>query len=74
MRIRGEVVRHRVARGSKSARTAVLLRSGEREYLLRRPGGAYRDEALEALVGKTIDAEGEVRAAELFLTAWRVVD
>jgi hypothetical protein len=75
MQIRGQVVRHAVARGSKSARKALLLRSGSTEYLLRRQGGnAYRDETLEALVGKTIEAEGTLHERELFLTAWRVVE
>lgn len=74
MQIRGEVVRHSVARGSKSARLAVLLRSGGREYLLRRSGGDYRDAVLEALVGKTIEAEGTLHESELFLTDWRVLD
>jgi len=75
MRFRGEVVRHAVARGSKSARAAVLLRTAGREYLLRRQGGhPFRDPVLDALVGHTIAGEGTLHDHVLIMESWRVVE
>jgi hypothetical protein len=61
-RITGTVARAQIAPGSKSEHRGVVLRTatGE-EYVLRRRGGnAFRDEALERLVGATITGEGLV--------------
>lgn len=75
MRFRGRVVRQRVARGSKSERTAVVLRTARRDYVLRRVGGhALRDPQLDALVGHTVEGEGLVRDYVLILSTWRIVD
>jgi hypothetical protein len=74
MMFRGDVVRQTVARGSKSERAAVLLRTADGEYVLRRQGGhPLRDTQLEALVGHTIEGEGVVRDYVLILSSWRVV-
>lgn len=75
MRWRGEVLQHRVARGSKSERAAVLLRMGEREYVLRRlEGNPFNDPVLKDLVGKTIECEGTIHDYTLIMSSWRVVD
>jgi len=45
--------------GSKSERMAVMLRTDEGDYVLRRKGGlAFDDDALEALVGKRLGCRG----------------
>ena len=75
MKFRGRVVRQRVARGSKSERTAVVLKTGRRDYVLRRAGGhALRDPQVDALVGHTIEGEGIVREYVLIMSEWRIVD
>lgn len=74
MKFRGLVVRQPVARGSKSERTAVMLRTGDGEYVLRRQGGnPLHDEQVEALVGHTIEGEGIVRDYVLIMSTWRTV-
>jgi hypothetical protein len=75
MRFRGRVLRRRVARGSKSERTAVVLKTGRRDYVLRRAGGhARRDPQVDALVGHTVEGEGIVREYVLIMSEWRIVD
>ncbi len=75
MKFRGRVVHHRVARNSKSERTAVMLRTASRDYVLRREGGhPLHDAPLEALVGHTIEGEGIVRDYVLIMSTWRIVD
>jgi hypothetical protein len=76
MQFRGEVVRHAVARGSKSARPAVLLRTADREYVLRRQGGnPFHDPVLDALVGHTIAGEGTLHDDHvLIMSTWHMVD
>ena len=61
-RITGIVSRDLVAKGSKSERTAVVLRTQDgKQFVLRREGGnAFRDQVLEDLVGKTITGSGVV--------------
>ena len=69
------ILRRRVARGSKSERRAVTLRTAEREYVLRRQGGhPFRDAALDELVGRTIEADGTVHDHVLIMSRWRVVE
>ena len=73
MHSRGQVVRKTVARGSKSEHDAVVLITGADELKLRRVGGnPFSDPALEQLVGKTIECEGEARDGTLVVTSWRV--
>jgi len=75
MRFRGRVVRQRVARGSKSERRAVMLKTAHRDYVLRRSGGpALDDVELDALVGHTVEGEGIVRDYVLIMSMWRIVD
>src|SRR5262249_18073290 len=74
MMVRGDVGRQAGARGAKAERAAVLLRTADGEYVLRRQGGhPLRDTQLEALVGHTIEGEGVVRDYVLILSSWRVV-
>ena len=75
MRFRGRVVRQQVARGSKSERTAVVLRTARRDYVLRRVGGhAMRDPQVDALIGHTVEGEGVVRDYVLVMSTWQIVD
>ncbi len=70
----GRVERRQVGRGSKSEHRAVVLITEGAEYVLRRRGGnAFRDPALDALVGRTMEFQGEPRATTLHVTAWREV-
>jgi hypothetical protein len=72
----GLVVRKRVAEGSKSERDAVVLRTDERDLVLRRQGGnAFSDPALDALVGRRIRGQGRLAAGyTLILDEWEVVE
>ena len=73
-RITGTVLRAPIATGSKSEHVAVVLRSeaGE-QHILRRAGGhAFRDQVLEALVGKTITGTGLVTGQTFIMDKWTV--
>ena len=65
----GEVVKKRVAPGSKSEHDAVVLMAADgAEYLLRRLGGnAFSDPDLDALVGKRIRGAGNIVAGATFI-------
>ncbi|HEY7663898.1 MAG TPA: hypothetical protein VH934_12335 [Xanthobacteraceae bacterium] len=73
-RITGTVARTRVAPGSKSERVDVVLRTaGGDEYAFRRLGGnAFRDDALEKLVGKTITTTGQLADHIFIMKDWTV--
>jgi hypothetical protein len=73
-RIDGTVTRARVAPGSKSDRTAVVLRTARGDqYILRRAeGNAFHDEALEALVGAEIAGTGIVAGQTFIMNDWTV--
>jgi hypothetical protein len=59
--VRGTVARRPYAVGSKSEHEAVMLITDEGEFRLQLKGGnPFRDPALDALVGKRIEAEGVV--------------
>lgn len=73
-RITGTVLRAPVAAGSKSEHVAMVLRtrSGE-QHILRRVGGhAFRDQALEALLGKTVTGTGRVTGQTFIMDDWSV--
>jgi hypothetical protein len=71
-RFKGRVISKITSKGSKSERVAVQLDTGEALYILRRPGAnPFRDEVLDELVGKTIDARGRLRGHTLFLEEWK---
>jgi hypothetical protein len=71
-RITGTVMRSRIAPGSKSDHVGVVLRTESgKEYILRRSGGnAFRDEALEELVGNTITGVGFVVGQTFIMKDW----
>lgn len=71
MKLKGKVVRAMFGEGSKSHHMAVFLETAEGTYKLRRPeGNPFVDSELEALVGKTIVGEGEIRDYLFMLTDW----
>ncbi|MEI8396677.1 MAG: hypothetical protein WCF85_18240 [Rhodospirillaceae bacterium] len=71
MRHVGTVFRARYAPGSKSDHVAVMIRTSNGEFRLRRRGGnAFQDEMLEALVGKTISASGQLTETTLIMDEW----
>ena len=72
MKYRGEVVRRRIGRRTKSERVAVMLVTEEGDYVLRQRGGhTFEDPVLEALVGRTLEFEGELSDYTLLVTTWR---
>jgi len=75
-RITGTVLRAPVATGSKSERVALVLRTNAGDqHILRRAGGhAFHDEALEALVGKTVTGTGLVMGQTFIMDKWMVED
>ena len=73
----GNVVRKRVAHGSKSDRSAVVMISDadSREYILRRLGGnPFRDSELDELVGHHLHCEGDLSGQTLILKSYRIDD
>ena len=75
MQIKGRVIKEVVAKGSKSERSAVLLDTGKKQYVLRRPGeNPYSDPILDDLVGKNISATGNLNGTTLFLSDWSEID
>ena len=57
---------------SKSARDAVVLETDEGDFVLRIQGGnAFSDPRLDALVGKTIEADGIMLPGLFILTHWK---
>jgi hypothetical protein len=68
---RGDVVRKAVAVGSKSERSAVVLKTDNGDFVLRIVGGnAFADQRLDALVGTRIRAEGELNGTTLLMRSW----
>ncbi|HLN74489.1 MAG TPA: hypothetical protein VK205_14450 [Prolixibacteraceae bacterium] len=60
-KLTGKVVVQKFAEGSKSEHDAVFLDTGKQKYRLRKKGGnPFYDESLHALVGKTIELEGNI--------------
>ena len=71
MQLKGKVIRELVGKGSKSERGAVMLDTGKHKYVLRRMGGnPYSDPELDGLVGKNIEAEGNVTGYTLIMSDW----
>ena len=67
----GTVVKACFAPGSKSEREAVMLDTGSERLVLRQKGGnAFRDPALEALVGRRITGSGHRTGYTLILDNW----
>jgi hypothetical protein len=75
-RFTGNVIRKQWGRGSKSEHMAVALESGQSLLKLRREGGnPFHDEQLEKLVGRKIEARGELLdASTLLMSSWQTLD
>jgi hypothetical protein len=75
MELTGRVVKKSVAAGSKSERDAVMFETGSGDMVLRRGGGnPFRDPFLNALVGKTIRATGELHGYTFLMSQWQEID
>lgn len=73
-RLRGRVVRGAFGTGTKSEHTAVMLRTADREFVLRRSGGnAFSDPEVERLVGKQIECEGDIVGTTMIMTSWHEI-
>ncbi len=68
----GRVVKRAVGGTSKSARAAVCLDTGAKQFILRRrQGNPFQDDELEKLVGKEIRADGSlIGGATLVMSDW----
>jgi hypothetical protein len=74
MKYVGTVEHRLVGRGSKSERKAVVLVSGADSHILRRrAGNTFQDPVLDALVGKTVEIEGDVHDETLHADSWKIV-
>ena len=74
---RGSVIRKRVAAGSKSERSAVVMinDADSREYVLRRLGGnPFRDPELDELVGHHLHCEGDLSGQILIVKRYEIDD
>ena len=61
IKLKGTVVEGSFGKDSKSEHNAVYLDTGENKYRLKRLGGnPFFDEMLHNLIGKTIEAEGNL--------------
>ncbi|MGY8662422.1 hypothetical protein Q3C01_08645 [Bradyrhizobium sp. UFLA05-109] len=69
----GKVTKGPFAAGSKSERNAIRLETAEGSYVLRREGGnPLHDPALEDLVGKSIECQGETHDYTLTMRYWKI--
>jgi hypothetical protein len=74
MELRGKVVKESFGQGTKSERLAVQLVTPAGKYVLRRSGAnAFKDPALEELVGKTIVASGVIQDYVFIISEWKEV-
>jgi len=72
--VEGEVFRRLYAVGSKSEHEAVMIRTSEGEFLLRRAGGnAFQDSILDQLVGTRIKGTGRRLETVVILDQWEVL-
>ncbi len=63
----GQVERQVVAKGTKSERAALVLRTPAGDFVLRRVGGSpFQDPELEKFLGQTVHAEGEIYNGNTF--------
>ena len=71
MKYTGKVLKKTYAPGSKSEREAIMIKTEEGEFLLRRSNGnPFYDEILNNLVGKTIQCSGKRTDLTLIITHW----
>jgi hypothetical protein len=71
MEVAGLVIKKAFGTGSKSERQAVVLRTADGDYVLRREEGlAYRDPTLERLVGRRLRCRGTLSGYTFFMTSY----
>jgi hypothetical protein len=71
----GKVTSGEFGSGTKSQHQAVYIETEKGRYVLRREeGNPFHDPELQALVGKTIHAEGEVEDYVLLASKYKVVE
>lgn len=74
-RLHGLLSIERIDVGSKSERDALVLHSGENEYVVRRSGeNPFQASSLSHLAGHRVDAQGEVDRQYFFVNEWSVLD
>ncbi|PSJ30388.1 hypothetical protein B7P34_02180 [Streptosporangium nondiastaticum] len=74
-RLRGRLSYERVDVGSKSERDALVLHTGEYDYVVRLPGASpFEASDVSHLAGREVEAEGEVDRQYFFVTHWTVED
>ncbi|MEV4435999.1 hypothetical protein [Streptomyces sp. NPDC049585] len=74
-RLRGRLSYERVDVGSKSERDALVLHTGEHDYVVRLPGAnPFEASDVSHLAGREVEAEGEVDRQYFFVTDWTVED
>jgi hypothetical protein len=72
LKIVGTIIAEDFATGSKSQRRAVFLQTEKDRLLLRRAGeNAMHDPTLEAMVGQSVEVDGEVHRDVLIATQIR---
>ena len=71
MEMRGKVTRQIIAAGTKSEHEGVVLETDQGSYILRRDEGEpFHDDALHALVGRSILARGFTSGHTLVMSDW----
>ena len=75
MQMTGRVIQQQYGVGTKSERQAVMLKTPEGTFILRRVGGnAFEDAALNSLVGKIICASGAIHGTTFIMSDWKSSD
>lgn len=71
MELTGKIIKRPFGKDSKSEHEAIVLDTGQEQYVLRRRGGnPFRDPELEKLIGKTIRARGDLTGYTFLMTDW----
>lgn len=74
----GLVIKKLVAIGSKNEHEAVILKTKDQEFILRRVGGnAFQDSQLDDLVDQRIECEGEISKEHptlLIISSWNLIN
>ena len=75
MEIKGRIIRQTVSKNSKSEHKAVCIKSKDQTYLIRQRGkNAFNNPELEDLVGKAIEATGDLVGNVFFVRNYTVID
>jgi hypothetical protein len=74
MKIRGQVKKKLMYKGTKSEHEGFVIVSDQGRFKLRRRGGnPFRDEKLAELEGKEIECEGILRSGQFIMDRWEVL-